>query len=113
MFAVQSNKRNLEAEDREVWGHLPPTQQDKADDMNITAAGNVTLNCPQQEPSGSQQPSVAPKPKAGGGWLPKLLLAASLLGGGSGVGYIVHDLLTPVAKPTVDTDTITEFGLEK
>lgn len=78
--------------------------------MEITAAGNVTINYPQPEakPSGSQSAPVAATAKAGAGWLRKLVMSAALLGGGSGIGYIIHDVLKP-AQSSVDTDTITEM----
>lgn len=111
MFGVQSIRRNLEAEDKAFAKFCDKKTTDATDgagEMQITSAGNVTINYP--EPSGGQSESVAPKPKADAGWLPKLLLAASLLGGGTGLGYMIHEL----AKPTphtqdTDTDTITEM----
>lgn len=47
---------------------------------------------------------------------PAFLLALSMLGGGAGIGYLLHDLkqqpaATPVAAAN-DTDTITEFDLK-
>lgn len=113
LFGAESIGRNLESEDK-AFGRACNGDElstpDEAGEMKITSAGNVTINYAQPEaaPSGSQQPSVAHKPKAGGGWLPKLLLLASLAGGGAGVGYIVNDLLKPSSVDT-DTDTITEL----
>lgn len=110
--ATKSITRNLNAEDDAfrafACGDKPTA--DNADPMEITAAGNVTVNYaqPNEASSGSQSAAVAPKPKADAGWLPKVLLALSLLGGGTGLGYVIHDVLKP-ATADIDTDTITEL----
>jgi hypothetical protein len=50
-------------------------------------------------------------------WWPSMLMAASLLAGGSGIGYVIHELLqhpsSPSAANDTDTDTITEFDFPK
>jgi hypothetical protein len=46
-------------------------------------------------------------------------VALSMLGGGAGIGYIIHDVLKPAAPAkATDTDTVTEIyfpapGVEK
>lgn len=124
LCAAKSINRNLEAEDEAFAtfcngrGKGKQAQPKPAnDDMNITSAGNVTITyqTPEDGPSGSQPASVALPPKAGAGWFSKTLVAASLLAGGSGVGYIINDLLkpTPAAATDNDTDTITELDFPK
>lgn len=78
-----------------------------------TASDREPENPP--DSSGSQPVPVAPEPKAGAGWLTTGLLVASMLGGGAGVGYIVHDLLQQPAAVSsdTDTDTITELDFPK
>jgi hypothetical protein len=48
------------------------------------------------------------------GWLPKLAVAAAMLFGGSGLGYILNDLLggDPAAVTDTDTDTDTVVELD-
>lgn len=48
--------------------------------------------------------------KTASSWLPKALVVLSLLGGGTGIGYVINDLLKPVAASNdTDTDTTTEI----
>lgn len=116
LFAAKSIGRNLEAEDtafnKFCTGKEPP-QESPSDDMNITSAGNVYVTQTTPTPSGSQQASAGPSQKAGAGWLPKLLVGLSMLGGGAGVGYIVNDLMKPAPTTANDTDTITELDFPK
>lgn len=90
-------------------------------DITIQPGGRVQLGKGTSIAAEDEPPSKAKDPieamvDAKESWLPKLALAAAMLGGGSGIGYILHDWLKPptVAQPqveAVDTDSDTSLDL--
>lgn len=111
LLGTKSINRNMQSEDRAFRRYCTGKRDgaEPRDDMEIYAGGDVHIT----QPSGDQSASAAPEPKAGAGWLPTLLVGASILAGGAGLGYIIHDLLKGDSKPPeytdTDTDTITEL----
>lgn len=100
---------------KETIGYEPneeaPAEEEDMGGISVAGDTHITISAPpEQKPM-----QVVTKAKS---LLPGALVAAALLGGGSGIGYIVNDLLKPqpAAPPAAndtDTDTITEFDFPK
>lgn len=88
--------------------------EDDVSGINVQGDTHINITTPQEKTT--PLPTVTDKAKS---VIPSLAMAVALIGGGSGIGYIVNDLLKPqpaVTQPAAndtDTDTITEFDFPK
>lgn len=100
---------------KETLGYEPNnegTAPEEEDMGGISVAGDTHITIAAPPEKTTALPAVTDKAKS---LLPKFLVAASLLGGGSGIGYIIADLMKSQPAPTADTDTdsVTEIDVKE
>lgn len=95
--------------------HLEPPEGEEDDGMGVNIGNENHWHIEMKEQPKAPQATAPTVVSAAKSIWPTLLLAGSMLGGGAGLGYIIHEFLKPQTNPAsvagidTDTDTIVEM----
>lgn len=96
-------------------GELGEGEGDDVGDIIIQGDTHYTMAAEKEKPA--NEPSTLGTVAEKGGKVASWVVALSMLGGGTGLGYVIHDLFSDeppaVVDTDTDTDTISVIDLEK